>query len=105
MNKYIFEDANNGYYYSYTLFETEAEISNQWHLDNIIKVHNLTGPLNSLNGLPYGSAYARSGENFDSFKEDCEKSGVKIIKIGEVARQIPEEYKHLEVINGISGNY
>jgi hypothetical protein len=106
MNKYIFRNANNGYYYTYTYFETESELSNDWHLKNIIDTHNIKpGPINPLNGLPYGAAYARTGENFEDFKKDCERSDIHIHESNYLGKHLPDDMKDLYIIKGISGNY
>jgi|GEM_PF-3168223 hypothetical protein len=104
MNKYIFCDSNNGHCYGYTLFESGSDISNEWHLSNIIKVYDLKGAISHSNRIPYGSHYLRVGESFNCFKSDCEKSDVDI-KFLEEFDKIPEEYLGLDVIYGISGNY
>lgn len=105
MNKYIFENQNNGYYKSWTVFETEKEISNKIHLENIKNIYNLSGPINMMNDLPYGCHYARVGESFECFKNDCEKLSIEIKRLSDDEKIKPEGFENFQIIKGISGNY
>lgn len=102
MSKYLFADDHNGYYLSYTVFETDADIS-----------HIIEDRKKYLRN--------RTGESFDDFKKLLSNAGIDIKRCPEkdYCHKYENNYGHnqmgyniinddilkLPTVHGISGNY
>lgn len=82
--KYLFHDDHNCQGHEYTSFDSDTKLTNEL--------------ANELQKKIQGAG--RTGVGFSSFKEICEKNGIKIQKSEE-----PYFPFDVEIMHGISGNY